>query len=121
MSQRERWEKEAIERLNKHSHTIGAVFELVEIQDLRVSIALQTQMSQTALAKQQSLAKVIIAEGELGSATMFKQAADALSSNNMSMQLQYIELIKELAKINPSKIVLPDSIIGGWNNDARYQ
>lgn len=115
MNNREQWEADCLNKLNRFAFGIGLVYELVGIQDMQINPTLRQMMGQNALAKQQSISKVIIAEGEMNSAKMFKEAADAYSKNKISLQLQYKELLKEVSRGKPTKVLLPDNILGGWD------
>lgn len=121
MTDRARWEEKSLRELNQKAYDIGVEFELIEIQDMKLDSQLQVQMSQTAIAKQQAIGKRLIAQGELNSAKLYKKTADILSKSKISQQLEYMNLINDIAVNKGSKIVLPDNIIGGWNKNMRIK
>jgi Tfp pilus assembly protein PilX len=66
------------------------------------------------LARRNAEAKLIEAEAEITSAKMYKEAADQVSRNPISLQLQWLETMKDISKSTKSTLVLPDTCIGSW-------
>jgi regulator of protease activity HflC (stomatin/prohibitin superfamily) len=75
--------------------------------DRAMAIAAETQ--------RQSDAKIIEAQGNLRSAKLFRQSADELSKNDLSIQLHYFDTLKMIAAERNSTIIVPDSILSSLN------
>lgn len=54
---------------------------------------------------------MINAQGNLESSKIIREAADELSKNPVSIQLQYFETMKLIATNKNSTIIIPDSVI----------
>jgi len=68
-------------------------------------------MAISAETQRQAEAKIIEAQGNLRSASLFRQSADELSKNDLSIQLHYFDTLKMIAAQNNSTIIVPDSIL----------
>jgi regulator of protease activity HflC (stomatin/prohibitin superfamily) len=68
-------------------------------------------LATVAETEKQSEARIIDAKGNLESSKIFKQAADELAKNPLSIQLQYFETLKFIAAEKNSTIIVPDSIL----------
>lgn len=83
----------------------------IETRSINLPQNMERAMATVAESKKESEAKVIDARGSLESAKIFRQAADELKGNPMSLQLQYFETLKGIAAENNSTIIVPDSIL----------
>lgn len=83
----------------------------IETRSINLPQNMERAMATVAESKKESEAKVIDAQGSLESAKIFRQAADELKGNPMSLQLQYFETLKGIAAENNSTIIVPDSIL----------
>ena len=90
----------------------------IETQKVQLTSSLERAMATVAETEKQSEARVIDARGSLESAKIFKDAADQLSKNPMSLQLQYFETLKYISAEKNSTIIVPDSVIGALNSKA---
>ena len=45
---------------------------------------------------------------------LFKEAADQITKNPISLQLQWMETIKDISKSTMSTMILPNTCIGTW-------
>lgn len=72
---------------------------------------MQRAMATVAETQKHAEARVIDAKGNLESAKIFREAADELSKNPMSLQLQYFETLKLIASEKNSTIIVPDSVV----------
>ena len=77
---------------------------------------MERAMATVAETQKQSEARIIDAKGNLQSAKIFREAADELSKNEISLQLQYFETLKYIAAENNSTIIVPDSILRALKN-----
>lgn len=72
---------------------------------------MRNAMAIVAEAEKQSEARVIDARGNLESAKVFRDAANILKQNEVSLQLQYFETLKMIASEHHSTMIVPDSIL----------
>ena len=79
----------------------------VDIQEINLPGQLIHDMADVAISKVDAEAKVIKAEGNLKSAKLLKEAADEYTKNRVGLQLQYMNILKEIAYEKPTKLVLP--------------
>lgn len=68
---------------------------------------LETALMSSAQAEREAKAKIISAKGNLESARIFKNSAQELSKNKVSLQLQYFDVLKRIAEDKPTHLVLP--------------
>ena len=83
----------------------------IETQRIQLPQQMERAMAIVAETQQQARARVIDAQGNLQSAKIFKQAADELGKNSISLELQYFETLKYIAASRNSTIIVPDSIL----------
>lgn len=88
----------------------------IETQRIQLPSHMERAMATVAETEKQAEARVIDARGCFESAKIFKDAADELSKNKVSIQLQYFETLKHIAAEKNSTIIVPDSIIGSLTN-----
>ena len=72
---------------------------------------MERAMATVAETQKESEARIIDAKGNLESAKIFREAADELSKNPVSIQLQYFETLKHIAAEKNSTIIVPDSVL----------
>jgi regulator of protease activity HflC (stomatin/prohibitin superfamily) len=118
------------ERLNEHLQQIiddqtepwGVKVTTVEIKDVEIPDRMQHAMARQAEAERERRAKVINAEGEFQAAARLNDAADVISRNPVTIQLRYLQTLKEVSGNQSSTIVLPlptdllrtvDAVAGG--------
>jgi regulator of protease activity HflC (stomatin/prohibitin superfamily) len=116
MQERSNLEKVALNLMNSKVKTFGMAFLSMEFNEINLPQEITSAISALALAKRSSKAKLIQAKGEINSASMYKEAADQVTKNPISLQLQYMEVMKEIAKESHSTLIMPDSCIGSWAN-----
>lgn len=116
MKSRDDLEVEALEVMNDQAKHLGFIFTNIEFNEITLGGEIMSAVSAMALAKQESQAKLIFAKGERNSATLFKQAADQITNNPISLQLQYLEIMKEISKETRSTLIMPDTCVGDWHN-----
>jgi len=89
----------------------GIRVDSVDLRDLTIPPNLQRAMASIAEATRAAEAKVIAANGQLRAAGVLKEAAETMGKEPGSMQLQWFEILRELASNDRmSTIVLPDSV-----------
>lgn len=83
----------------------------IETQKIELPNNMERAMATVAETEKQSEARLVDAQGNLESAKIFKEAADELSKNELSLQLQYFETLKFIAAEKNRTIILPDSLL----------
>jgi hypothetical protein len=114
MLKREELEDMSIEIMNNRSINFGFEFKNIEFNEITLPNDILNAVSASALARRNAEAKLIEAKAEIESALMYKEAADQVSQNPISLQLQWLETMKDIAKSTVSTLVLPDTCIGSW-------
>lgn len=76
------------------------------MKDVRLPVQMQRVMAAEAEAAREARAKVIMAEGELKSASFLKAAGETISGGS-AMQLRYLQTLNSIAAENNSTIVFP--------------
>jgi erythrocyte band 7 integral membrane protein len=88
----------------------GIVVMDAEIQQMRMDVNLQRALAVVAESERQRKSKKIKAKAAYEASFSFRLAADELSKNPMSLQLKYLDLIKEITA-RQSMLVLRDTIV----------
>jgi len=79
----------------------------VEIKHVDLDESMIRAIAQQAEAERARRAKVINAEGEKQAATMLSEAAKILASEEQSLQLRYLQTLKEISNERTNTIVFP--------------
>jgi regulator of protease activity HflC (stomatin/prohibitin superfamily) len=103
------------EQLNEHLQQIiddqtepwGVKVTTVEIKDVEIPERMQHAMARQAEAERERRAKIINAEGEFQAAARLSDAADVISRNPVTIQLRYMQTLKEVSSAESSTIVFP--------------
>lgn len=116
LSKRKSIEKGITDIIEKQTDPYGIHVDLIETQRIMLPKSMERAMAIVAETQKQSEARVIDAKGNLESAKIFKEAADELSKNDISLQLQYFETLKYIAAEKNSTIIVPDSVLSFARN-----
>jgi regulator of protease activity HflC (stomatin/prohibitin superfamily) len=103
------------ERLNEAlQHVIDAQTEpwgikvtTVEIKDVEIPDRMQHAIARQAEAERERRAKIINAEGEFQAAAKLAQAADVIGQNPVTLQLRYLQTLREIGANQNSTVVFP--------------
>jgi regulator of protease activity HflC (stomatin/prohibitin superfamily) len=103
------------ERLNDDLQTIidqqtepwGVKVTTVEIKDVEIPGTMQQAMARQAEAERNRRAQVIDAEGEAQAATRLADAADVISRNPTTIQLRYLQTLRDVGANPSSTIAFP--------------
>jgi regulator of protease activity HflC (stomatin/prohibitin superfamily) len=85
----------------------GIEVSAVEIKDVLLPEGMRRAIAQQAEAERERRAKIISAQGELQASETLAQAARMLSSQPASLQLRYLQTVKEIAAENNSTTIFP--------------
>jgi hypothetical protein len=79
----------------------------VEIKDVEIPERMQHAIARQAEAERERRAKIINAEGEFQAAAKLGQAADVISRNPVTLQLRYLQTLREIGVNQNSTVVFP--------------
>jgi regulator of protease activity HflC (stomatin/prohibitin superfamily) len=107
LSAREKVNAQLAEILDKHTDPWGIKVTLVELRAIDLPIEMQRAMAKQAEAERERRAKVINAEGEFQAAQRMADAARVLATEPMSLQLRYLQTLREIAAEKNSTTLFP--------------
>uniref|UniRef100_A0A7V4G8G2 Slipin family protein n=1 Tax=Desulfobacca acetoxidans TaxID=60893 RepID=A0A7V4G8G2_9BACT len=107
LSEREKINAHIAEILDKHTDPWGIKVTLVELKAIDLPIEMQRAMAKQAEAERERRAKVINAEGEYQAAAKMAEAARVLATEPISLQLRYLQTLREIAAENNSTTLFP--------------
>jgi regulator of protease activity HflC (stomatin/prohibitin superfamily) len=93
--------------LDQRTDNWGIKVANVEIKHVDLDESMIRAIAQQAEAERARRAKVINAEGEKQAATMLSEAARILASEEQSLQLRYLQTLKEISNERTNTIVFP--------------
>jgi regulator of protease activity HflC (stomatin/prohibitin superfamily) len=85
----------------------GIKVTAVEIKDVEIPAAMQHAIARQAEAERERRAKIIDAEGEFQAAAKLLEAANLISRNPVTIQLRYLQTLREIGGNENSTIVFP--------------
>ncbi len=107
LSRREKINKELQLIIDEQTDPWGVKVSVVEIKDVELPQSIQRAFARQAEAERERRAKIINAEGELQASEKLSQAAKVLSQYSVSIQLRFLQTLKEIAAEQNSTIVFP--------------
>ena len=79
----------------------------VEIKDVEIPERMQHAIARQAEAERERRAKIINAEGEFQAAAKLGEAADVIGRNPVTLQLRYLQTLREIGANQNSTVVFP--------------
>jgi regulator of protease activity HflC (stomatin/prohibitin superfamily) len=107
LSEREKINLELQTIIDKHTDPWGVKVVSVEVKHIDLPQEMQRAMAKQAEAERERRAKVINADGEYQAAAKLNEAAEVLSRNPMSLQLRYLQTLREISTENNSTTIFP--------------
>ena len=107
LSRRDKINKELQLIIDEQTGPWGVKVSVVEIKDVELPQSIQRAFARQAEAERERRAKIINAEGELQASEKLSQAAKVLSQYSVSVQLRFLQTLKEIAAEQNSTIVFP--------------
>ena len=107
LAEREKINAHLQEILDKHSGPWGIKVTNVEVKQIDLPDEMKRAMAKQAEAERERRAKVIHAEGEFQAAAKLVEAADLMAPNPMSLQLRYLQTLREVASEKNSTTLFP--------------
>jgi len=120
LSRREKINKELQVIIDEQTDPWGVKVSIVEIKDVELPQTIQRAFARQAEAERERRAKIINAEGELQASEKLSLAAEVLSRFPVSIQLRFLQTLKEIAAEQNSTIVFPvpidliESFLNRW-------
>jgi regulator of protease activity HflC (stomatin/prohibitin superfamily) len=107
LSEREHLNESLQNVIDSQTEPWGIKVTSVEIKDVEIPDRMQSAMARQAEAERERRAKIINAEGEFQAAAKLGQAADVISRNPVTLQLRYLQTLREIGANNNSTVVFP--------------
>ena len=85
----------------------GIKVTTVEIKDVEIPERMQHAIARQAEAERERRAKIINAEGEAQAAARLAEAADVIGRNPTTLQLRYLQTLREIGGSQNSTVVFP--------------
>jgi regulator of protease activity HflC (stomatin/prohibitin superfamily) len=107
LSERERVNESLQHVIDAQTEPWGIKVTTVEIKDVEIPERMQHAIARQAEAERERRAKIINAEGEFQAAAKLAQAADVIAVNPVTLQLRYLQTLREIGATQNSTIVFP--------------
>ncbi|MBI4330881.1 MAG: slipin family protein [Chloroflexi bacterium] len=107
LSQRDKLNARLRQIIDEQTEPWGIKVSVVEIKDVELPQSMQRAMAAQAEAERERRAKIIHADGEYQAATRLSEAGKIISSEPGTLQLRYLQTLKEMATDKSSTIVFP--------------
>ena len=107
LAEREKVNAQLADILDQQTEPWGIKVTLVELRAIDLPIEMQRAMAKQAEAERERRAKVINAEGEFQAAAKMAEAASVLAAEPMSLQLRYLQTLREIAAEKNSTTLFP--------------
>jgi regulator of protease activity HflC (stomatin/prohibitin superfamily) len=107
LSDRERLNESLQHVIDAQTEPWGIKVTTVEIKDVEIPERMQHAIARQAEAERERRAKIINAEGEFQAAAKLAQAADVIAANPVTLQLRYLQTLREIGGNQNSTIVFP--------------
>jgi hypothetical protein len=99
---------ESLQRvIDSQTEPWGIKVTTVEIKDVEIPERMQHAIARQAEAERERRAKIINAEGEAQAASRLAEAADVIGRNPTTLQLRYLQTLREIGGTQNSTIVFP--------------
>ena len=125
LSEREHLNESLQEVIDAQTEPWGIKVTRVEIKDVEIPERMQHAIARQAEAERERRAKIINAEGEFQAAAKLAEAADVIGRNPVTLQLRYLQTLREIGGNQNSTIVFPDrrgasdGPSSGWSGGGR--
>jgi regulator of protease activity HflC (stomatin/prohibitin superfamily) len=107
LGERERLNDSLQQIIDTQTEPWGIKVTAVEIKDVEIPERMQHAIARQAEAERERRAKIINAEGEFQAAEKLSQAAEMISKNPVTIQLRYLQTLREIGATQNSTIVFP--------------
>jgi regulator of protease activity HflC (stomatin/prohibitin superfamily) len=111
LSEREHLNSSLQEVIDAQTEPWGIKVTTVEIKDVEIPERMQHAIARQAEAERERRAKIINAEGEAQAAAKLAEAADVIGRNPVTLQLRYLQTLREIGGNQNSTIVFPIDVV----------
>jgi regulator of protease activity HflC (stomatin/prohibitin superfamily) len=111
LSEREHLNASLQEVIDAQTEPWGIKVTTVEIKDVEIPERMQHAIARQAEAERERRAKIINAEGEAQAAAKLAEAADVIGRNPVTLQLRYLQTLREIGAGQNSTIVFPVDVV----------
>lgn len=107
LSSREKINSELQKIIDERTDSWGIKVSAVEVKELELPEGMKRAMAKQAEAERERRAKIINAEGELQAAQTLSEAAKQMEVSPITLQLRYLQTLKEIASEKNSTTFFP--------------
>ena len=107
LAERERLNEDLQKIIDEQTEPWGIKVTTVEIKDVEIPDQMQRAIARQAEAERERRAKIINAEGEAQAATRLAEAADIIGRNPTTLQLRYLQTLREIGGTQNTTVVFP--------------
>src|ERR1700728_3469057 len=107
LSDREHLNESLQQVIDSQTEPWGIKVTSVEIKDVEIPERMQHAIARQAEAERERRAKIINAEGEAQAAAKLAEAADVIGVNPVTLQLRYLQTLREIGGQQNPQIVFP--------------
>jgi regulator of protease activity HflC (stomatin/prohibitin superfamily) len=107
LGERERLNEDLQHVIDSQTEPWGIKVTTVEIKDVEIPERMQHAIARQAEAERERRAKIINAEGEFQAAAKLAQAADVIGENPVTLQLRYLQTLREIGANQNTTVVFP--------------
>jgi regulator of protease activity HflC (stomatin/prohibitin superfamily) len=93
--------------LDKQTEPWGVKLSNVEVKQIDLPVEMQRAMARQAEAERERRAKIIAAEGEMQAAAKLAEAAEVMETRPISLQLRYLQTVREMSSEKSSMTIVP--------------
>lgn len=93
--------------LDSQTEPWGVKVSLVEVKQIDLPVEMQRAMAKQAEAERERRAKIIAAEGEFQASQKLAEAAQVMDASPISLQLRYLQTIREISSENTNTTIIP--------------
>jgi regulator of protease activity HflC (stomatin/prohibitin superfamily) len=107
LSARDKINMELQQIIDERTDPWGIKVSAVEVKELELPEGMKRAMARQAEAERERRAKIIAAEGELQAAEKLTEAARMMEASPITIQLRYLQTLREVAAENNSTTLFP--------------
>jgi regulator of protease activity HflC (stomatin/prohibitin superfamily) len=107
LSERESLNEALQQVIDSQTEPWGIKVTTVEIKDVEIPERMQHAIARQAEAERERRAKIINAEGEYQAAAKLAEAGDVIGANPTTLQLRYLQTLREIGGSQNSTVVFP--------------
>lgn len=107
LSRRDKINQELQKIIDEQTDPWGIKVSVVEVKDVELPQSIQRAFARQAEAERERRAKIINAEGEFQASERLSEAARVLGKHPISVQLRFLQTLKEIGTEQNSTIVFP--------------